>query len=120
MDRGAAQHKSSRLLVLAVVCICIGACSAASSKAAAKAEFFESFGPGWTARWHYAAAKKYQGRFTVVKPPGFQDTAIQVRATSCKQQQHQGGQTAGLWPPATAAAAAEAGPSTQPQTMCCG
>jgi hypothetical protein len=97
---GTAQHHSSSrlLLVLAVLCTCLGACSAASSKkTAAKAAFFENFGPGWTARWHYAAAKKYQGRFTVVKPPGFQDTAIQVGGMShhsCKQEQQQGGQTA--------------------------
>jgi hypothetical protein len=70
------------LLAAAVVSFCIIAlCSADSKRAAAKASLFENFGPGWTARWHYATAKKYEGRFQVVKPPGFQDTAIKVGAS---------------------------------------
>lgn len=71
--------QTSSVLAAAVVSCClIGASLADSKRAAAKAAFFEPFGPGWTSRWHYATAKKYNGRFTVVKPPGFQDTAIQV------------------------------------------
>jgi hypothetical protein len=74
-------HCSAKCLLAAVVSCCVLAlCLGDSKRAAAKASFFETFGPGWTARWHYATAKKYEGRFQVVKPPGFQDTAIKVSA----------------------------------------
>lgn len=48
---------------------------------AAREGLFESFQPGWEARWHYSTAKKYNGRFQTVPRPSSRgrDTGILVR-----------------------------------------
>lgn len=74
----AAVRVSWCLLLLSGVRPVSAADSSSKQRAAPVADFFEPFEPGWTSRWHYATAKKYKGRFEVVKPAGFQDTAIKV------------------------------------------
>jgi len=70
-------RQATYMLLVAVGCCCVSIAMAENNRAGTAA-FFETFGSGWTSRWHYSASKKYKGRFQVVQPPGFQDTAIKV------------------------------------------
>jgi hypothetical protein len=90
------QHASLLLLLAAaggsLVCWRAPTVAAAAAAAAgqppymAGAAFFEAFGPGWEQRWTYSAVKKYRGRFTTVKPLGYQDPAIQVGRVACARE----------------------------------